>query len=167
MLTGSTLTIPIFFTQKSDNIGVSTDYSQVMTTLKTTVTVSGVTDNKLESVRSFDYQNKYKVGNNGATEVTPEYVKYNINGIDYQTYFKDLVTSFKFTTEREVYTNTNFVHEDFNLGYVDKTQVQDIVDIERQKISVIESFSKLRQISVVEEIEVFGNRFYKINNQTI
>jgi len=50
---------------------------------------------------------------------------------------------------------------------MDVIDIEDEVFIERQNISVIEFFSKLRQIGSVEEIATFSNGFYQINNQTI
>lgn len=62
--------------------------------------VTGYTDSKLSQITTYDLKNPYKVGVNGVTDVifnsggttTFITVKYNINGIDYQT---ELEQSFK------------------------------------------------------------------------
>lgn len=166
-ITGNTFSIPVFLTQKTKNVGYLTDLSEDLTLTKMNVTVTGETSNKLDMVRSWDYNETYKVGHNGVTEATGTYVSYKIDNINYTTYLNDLKTIFSFTTEREVYTKNNFVHEDLNLGKVDKVEVKDLVQIERQAISIIERVSRLRQVNTVEEFNNFGNSYYKINNQTI
>ncbi len=167
-ITGNTIHIPIFITQKVDTIGLYEDLATDVTKINSiTVTVTGTTDNKLAEVRGFDYNSPYTVGNNGVTEVTADHIKYDIDGIAYVTQLADLRTTFTFTTVRDEYSVNNFVSEDKNLAYTDKVDVQDNVDIERVSVSVIEAVSKIRQITTVMEIENFNNGFYKINNQTI
>lgn len=59
--------------------------------------VTGVTDNKLFKIRSYDPNQPYKVGLNGVTEVNNEtiesvnydVIKYEIDGIKYTTYIKN------------------------------------------------------------------------------
>ena len=167
IITGKTISIPIFLTQKFETIGLYEDLSTATDVIQTEVTITGTTDNKLSEVRGFDYNNPFTIGVNGVTEVTSEYIKYTIGNINYITKLGDLSTTFSFKDTRNEYKINNFISTDANLTYVDKVDVQDCVFIERESVSVIEYFSKLRQIGSVSEIATFNNGFYKINNQTI
>lgn len=166
-ITGNNFQVPILLTQKSENIGLLEDLSDITDIESVFVTVTGVTDNKLQEVRGFDYNNPFTVGSNGITEVTDSYIAYTIGNVNYKTILNDLSTIFSFTDTRNVYLTNNFISEDSYLNYVDNVQITDEVFIERQNISIIESFSRLRQITSVEEIANYGNGFYQINNQTI
>lgn len=168
LITGQTVNFIINLTQEYENMGYMTDFSNDLTlNAVKNVTITGITESKLSSVRSYDYNNPYKVGINGVTEVTSTYVKYNINGVNYSTNLADLSTTFSTIDVNQDYKVDYFIFEERNLSYVDKIFIDNSVFIERQNISVMESFSKLRQISSVTEIETFNNGFYKIFDQTI
>lgn len=166
-ITGKTINIPIFLTQKFENIGLFEDIGTATDVISTNVSITGVTDSKLSEVRGFDYNSPYTVGANGVTEVTADHIKYTIGNVDYVTLLSDGTTTFSFKDTRTEYVASSFISTDANLTYVDKVDVQDSVFIERESVSVIEYFSKLRQIGSVSEIATFSNGFYKINNQTI
>jgi hypothetical protein len=167
-ITGNSISIPIFLYQKTDNIGLYEDLSEDLTlTPDINITVTGITESKLNSVRGYDYDNLYQKGVNGVEEVTSDYVRYNINGIVYKTNLNDDSTTFTFSTVNNGYMNNNFISVDNNIGYVDKVNIQDSVYIERENISVIESFSKIRQIGLVSEIATFANGFFTVKDQTI
>ena len=167
-ITGNSITIPIALFSKTENIGLLEDIgTELDMTSGVTVTVTGITDSKLAEVRGFDFNTPYSVGNNGVTQVTPDYVAYIIGNINYITQLATSATTFSFSDTRSVYVSDNFISTDDDIAFMDVIDIEDEVFIERQNISVIEFFSKLRQIGSVEEIATFSNGFYQINNQTI
>ena len=168
-ITGSTLSLNLLLNSKTVGLDFYTDLSSNLTisAQTTPVNLTGYTDNKLNLVRSYDYNNPYVVGVNGVTEVDINYIKYIINGINYITNVNDLTTTFEFSTLRYYYTNSNYIGEEDLINYVDKTQIDNEISIERQQTSVIENFSKLRQVSSTEDFTTFSNSFYTINNQTV
>lgn len=169
IITGGTVGLGILLENKTVGIDFYTDLSEDITMSADTIPVSitGFTDSKLNTVRSYDFNNLYVVGVNGVTFVASNFISYTINGINYTTYLSDLTTIFQFTTTRNYYTNFNYIGEDNLINYVDETQIDNEISIERQQISVIENFSKLRQVSTVEDFTTFGNNFYPVNDQTV
>lgn len=143
---------------------ISSDISE---TNPVSVNLSGFTENKLSQIRGYDYDSPYTVGVNGVSEINNQYIKYTIGLINYITNLTTLETVFSFTTIRNEYTTNQFIHNDKNLDFVDKMMIDSSINITRQKLSVIESFSKLRQIGGVDELNNFGNKFYNISNQSV
>ncbi len=166
-ISGHSINIPICLIQKFENIGLYEDLGISTDIISTDVIITGITDSKLSEVRGYDYNSPYSIGANGVTEITPTYIKYTIGNINYITQLNNLSTVYSFKDTRSEYKINNFISTDANLSYVDSVDVQDSVFIERESVSVIECFSKFRQIGSVSEIATFSNGFYKINNQTI
>ncbi len=168
ILTGGTVNFTINLIQEYDNLGYMTDFSDNLTLNSgQTNVITGFTENKLNNIRSYDYSNPYKVGINGVTKVTDTQIFYTINEINYITNLSDLKTTFQLTKNNQDYISSNFMFEEKNINLIDKMDIDNSIFIERQNISIIENFSKIRQISSVTEIENFNNGFYKIFDQTI
>ena len=109
-ITGNTIVIPIFLTQKTENLGLWEDYSTDLTMSSgITVTVTGLTNNKLTEVRGYDYSNPYTVGSNGITAQSSTEVSYTIGNINYITELSGLTTTFSFTDTRTIYLTNNFI----------------------------------------------------------
>ena len=66
--------------------------------------ISGNTISRLSEVKTFSINNPYQVGKNGVTQVTDDYVKYNIGEIQYTTYLIDERTIFKFYKNKKLST---------------------------------------------------------------
>lgn len=165
-LTGDTVNFTVFLTQTYNNLGLQENVGISQDNATSIVILSGYTSDKLNSIKSFDFLNPYKEGVNGVTKVTETYVEYTIDDINYKTNFSDQSTTFSFITEREIINGNSFIGNDDSFGLIDKVQVNSDVNIIRPNNSIIEVVSKLQQISTTSEIDLFGNSFYNISNQT-
>lgn len=168
-ITGNTVALNVLLENKTVGIDFYSDLSEDITMSAQTISVNitGYTDSKLSAVRSYSFNNPYIVGVNGVTQVTVSSIFYNINDINYVTNLSDLTTTFQFSTVRNFYVNHNYIAEENLMNYVDETQIDNEILIERQIISVIENFSKLRQISTVEDFSTFSNSFYNVDDQSV
>lgn len=165
-LTGNTISFTINLNQKYDNLGLMSDFSDDLSSSSESILVTGITENKLSSVRSFDLNNPYEIGVNGVTNINGNIITYIIGDITYQTNIDNLTTSFSFISNDINYINNNFIYEENNIGDIDKPLIDNSIFIERSDISVIESFNKMKQITGVDDFVNFNNSFYNINDQS-
>lgn len=125
------------------------------------------TSDRSSEVLSFDINHPFIVGVNGVISLSDNILTYSIEGDIYRTNLisKETEVTQKFVNKE--YTNINYFYDEDKIG-VDGIlkNIQEVV-VERERISVMDKFSKLKNAKSTLDIEQIGNGFYKIIDQTI
>ena len=163
--TNDNLIFNIILTQNSRSLGLSSSED-----ISDNVLISnGViydTDSRLGEIISFDVDNPYIVGVNGVTSIKDNIIKYTINEDEYTTDLNTnktkVIKKFKITN----YKNKNIFYGN-KIGLDNKVKSLNTVNIDRNNLSVIDKFSKLKNVSSVIDVELLDGTFYNIINQTV
>lgn len=168
--------------------------------------VTGITQHRLDYIKSYDPLNPYIVGVNGVDTITHNSlgeiskIKYVIGDITYVTEFvgdikisgntippnlndNDTIrsyrpietsvrnerrivypTTFSYTTQPIIEEEYFIFKEDVKMGVVFPPKVQDEIFIERQRVSVFETHSRLSEINSLEDLIEYRNGFYNVTN---
>lgn len=125
-----------------------------------------ITESRLNEVMSFDINKPYIVGVNGVTRVTDEIVEYIISDDVYVTNLKTNITEVVVKIVNKEYSNKNYFYDN-KIGVDGVLKSLDEITVERDTISVIDKFSKLKNVKSIVDVEQLGNGFYKIIDQTV
>jgi len=183
----SLIHIPIYLTQKFDDIGIFTDF-EVQRDLEPYLTnvlfeVTGATTQQLSSVKA--YNGDFVIGLNlsenptqsfdGVLEKTTEYIVYVIGGevdnllyvpntgVIYKTYLNDFSTTFTCISSGVTEDNVSIaqiVKQDLLLGIV-QTYVQNDIYVDRGQVSINESHQRLSEIQSVDDLTDYVFGFYR------
>ena len=148
--------------------------------------VTGITDSKLSEVATYNKYYPYQVGINGVIEATyepavppsppkPTFVKYNVNGITYQTEIGDplipTIANVYRTTTVYFFEASGLTEQDINvikyeaeMGISEPSKIEKEIFIERQSISVFERHLRIGEIGTIEQLEQYKNGYYNIFN---
>lgn len=161
------LNFSVLLTQNIKDLGLLEDISTDLNSKVVSTKVKSKGTSKLQNVRSFDFNDPYKVGVNGVIEVGAEIIKYVIDDVIYETNKVTGDTSIEIINHDTIYDKVNFIRNENSIGLSDKVNFENNVNIDRPSISVIENFSKIQQIGNPEELKTFYNNFYKVFDETL
>jgi hypothetical protein len=119
--------------------------------------VSGVTESKLEQVRSYNLNTPYEVGVNGVTEVTAEHVVYVIDSITYTTVLADGYTTYSFGTTgltRDNSISNHIVKRESDM-FTAKHKTINNISIDRSEISVFETMYRIANINTLDDFNTY------------
>lgn len=69
------------------------------------VSITGLTTSRLNEVKTYNSSEPYKVGVNGVTNITNEFIEYTIDDIKYRTFLSDGLTTFQLLKQQDVFEN--------------------------------------------------------------
>lgn len=161
---GKTNNIKLQITSTDSNLGLFTEVGEEKNIGSGNLTITGTTTSKLESVKTFDYQNPYKIGVNGVTDITPTFTAYTINQINYVTDSSGK-TTFSLIKPNENYVSTNNIFEEEYLKQAFLPNLDNQINIDRQNISVVEVIGRFHLLKSVNSIDQYNNNFFHVSNQ--
>jgi hypothetical protein len=136
--------------------------------------ITGFTSSKLNELKrygsvKFNFDPVLKKGEfyGQINVMNSEYTGYTINDIEYfdypngQTIF--LLESNGLNEDNLVFSGTT--KEEVLLGVVDSPEIQSEVFIDRGKLSGLENLQRLGEVDNVGDLQNYGYKYYKINNQ--
>lgn len=151
------------------------------------MTITGITDSRLNEVKTYNKNQPYQIGYKGVTNVqydqfgNPNLIEYTINGIDYKTSIGDsLYPKFEFelkSTDVNIFkTDTiysfesdgldeyeiNVLKQEAEMGLSEPPKIESDIFIERQEISVFERHLRMGEISSLEQLDEYKNGYYNI-----
>lgn len=95
------------------------------------------------------------------------YSGYTIDGIEYRDYsdgYTMIIGTTSGYSKEEVFNNLITRNEHF-IGFIDEPTIYSDIFVERGKQSVMENNFRLNEIDNIGELSIYGNGFYKIQNQ--
>jgi hypothetical protein len=123
------------------------------------------------------YGGGYNGVTSGVTEDNISYLQYEIDGLYYRDFennetiifgntgaFSKEDATIKLYTKEEVVSKL-LVRDETLLGFVEKNDILSDVFVERDKISVLRNNLALSEISTMNDLEKYGNSFFKIKKQ--
>jgi len=137
--------------------------------------ISGFTSSKLNELKLYGqikYETLRPIIKKGEfygqiTEMNDQYTAYTVNEIDYFDYPDGttiyFVESYGLNEDNQVYSGTT--KEEVLLGIVDSPEIQSEVFIDRGKLSGLESLQRLGEIDNIGDLQNYGYKYFKINNQ--
>jgi hypothetical protein len=142
----------------SQILGTLEDITFTQTTLSSDTTqssffvnVSGLTTSRLAEVKRYNKTTPYKIGVNGVTGITSQYIEYIIDDVYYRTFLSDGLTFFqllKITNELE---KQNIIADDNSVS-IDIKKTLNAMVIDRSNIAVYEYFNKINNCSSLDDI---------------
>jgi len=161
--------------------------------------ISGLTNSKLSQVSTYNLKNPFRVGVNGVYSIndivednqTVRVIKYNIDGIFYETKFNledfntqsvtnessviknkqnyNVISSenFSITTFKTNLSGFNFISrptikEENKFAQVFQPEIKADIFIERTNTNVFERHSRLEEIKTIGQLENYKNGFFNI-----
>ena len=137
-------------------------------------TITGFTSSKLNELKQygsvkFNFSPVFKKGEvyGQITVMNGEYTGYTINDVEYydypngQTLF--IVETHGLNEEDLVYSGVT--KEEVLIGVVDSPEIQSEVFIDRGKLSGLENLQRLGEVDNVGDLQNYGYKYFKINNQ--
>lgn len=115
------------------------------------VTISGLTSSRLEEVKTYNTQNPYKVGINGVTTITSDYIEYVIDDVNYITYLEDNLTIFKLTKLTNELEKQNIIANDNSVS-IDIKKTLNAMVVDRSNVSVYDYFNKINNCSSLDDL---------------
>lgn len=115
------------------------------------ITITGLTSSKLNTVRTYNPQEPYKVNVNGVTKVTNEFIEYKIGDVEYKTFLSDGLTIFKAIKKPEIFDNQPVIWNS-NSVFIDIKKTLNAMVIERNNISVYDYFNKINNCSELDDL---------------
>lgn len=136
------------------------------------ITVTGITISRLNELKKYtesqNIEDKYIISINGSNgiillETNEDVITYIIDSIKFFDDLNDGSTSFEFLTPTEYsdLDNNIIIKEDRYLNYVNYKEKSD-VEVVRQSLNIFESHIRLSDIRNVEELTLYGGRYYNI-----
>lgn len=148
------------------------------------MTITGITDSRLNEVKTYDKNQPYQIGYKGVTNVQynqyndPEIVEYTINDINYKTvigkslYPKGLNTedisvfksdtTYSFESDGLDEYEVNVLKQEAEMGLSEPPKIESDIFIERQEISVFERHLRMGEINSLEQLDEYKNGYYNI-----
>lgn len=156
------------FTQCGTNLGSLRDLIQDGSTIDDTTTaiinsasavtgfktVTGVTDSRLDEVRTYNNQQPYIVGVNGVTTVTATEIVYVIDGVTFATGLTDGVTTYSLGLVPPGQALGNyFLYRNERDVFIDKhPTVRDILML-RSEMSVFDPMLRIATVNSLDDLE--------------
>jgi len=117
--------------------------------------ITGTTESRLNEVRTYNFNEPYKIGVKGVTGITSEYIEYIIGGIYYKTFLSSNTTYFEFTKTSDI-LDQKIIIADNNSIAIDVKKTLNAMVIDRSNISVYNYFNKINNCSSLDDIlEIF------------
>jgi len=113
------------------------------------ITVTGLTQSRLNDIKTYTPQTPYKVNVNGVTKVDPNYIEYTIDNIDYKTFISNNLTIYKVSKQTDDFDIDRLIGNNDSV-FVDIKKTLNAMIIERSNISVYEFFNK---INICDELD--------------
>jgi hypothetical protein len=133
-------------TIEKNNGGITTEITPLPTIL-----VTGLTVSRLDEVKTYNPNQPYKVGINGVTNVTSEFIEYTIGDVEYKTFLPFGMTTYKVLKEQSVFENQPVIWNADSV-FVDIKKTLNAMIIERSNISVYEYFNKMNNCDSLDEL---------------
>lgn len=121
------------------------------TTLQS-VLITGLTSSRLNQVKSYDKNQPYKVGVNGVTNITNEFIEYTIDDIKYRTFLSDGLTTYQLLKQQDVFQNQPVIWNADSV-FVDIKKTLNAMVIDRGNISVFEYFGRLNSCDNLSDVQ--------------
>jgi hypothetical protein len=115
------------------------------------ITVTGLTQSRLNEIKSYNPQVPYKVNINGVTKVDPNYIEYTIDGIDYKTFLSNNLTIYKVTKPTDELTISRLIGNNDSV-FVDIKKTLNAMIIERSNLSIYDYFNKMNACEELDDI---------------
>lgn len=119
--------------------------------------VTGTTSSKLPQVKTYNKNNPYQVGVKGVLEVTNDYVIYEIDNIEYKTFFTG-DTFFAYNSPMDLTGEQKYFLYDEESPYI-AFREQNNININRNEFSVFESMYKLSQVDDIADFNDFPENY--------
>lgn len=116
-----------------------------------TIIFTGITKSRLNEVKTYNTNLPYKVNVNGVTKVTPEFIEYDINGIEYKTFLSNSLTIYKVIKQTDEFQQEIMVSNN-NSVFVDIKKTLNALIIERSNVSVYNYFNKINNCDELDDL---------------
>jgi hypothetical protein len=132
--------------------------TQLPTPQQTTTMVSGVTESRLDEVRTYDFQAPYQVGVNGVRTIEDTVIVYVIDGITYTTDTVDGTTVYTLglTTTKQVLGNFYFYRDERDV-FIDRDPTISDLLMERRELAVFDSLLRLATVNSLDDLTDYFN----------
>lgn len=119
-------------------------------------TVTGVTENRLEEIRSYNIQMPYIVGVNGVLSVEEDTVVYQLDGITYTTTIEDGTTTYSFGYVGLTQAlNTHFFYRNEHDVFIDKKPTKSDIIMQRSEKSVFDPMLIMATVNSLDDLADF------------
>jgi hypothetical protein len=127
--------------------------------------ITGYTNSRLSDVRAYSETNPYQVGINNVIEVTAEFVRYIIDGIEFKTFLDDVeITIYSFTSKgldlASTY-NKPIIKEDDN-PFLEKPVVKSLINIDRNPTTVFDRHYRLSLVKNLSLFRKYPNNYFNL-----
>jgi len=122
------------------------------TTTLPPILVTGLTTSRLNEVKTYNINIPYKIGVNGVTNITTDFIEYTIDDIKYQTFLSDGLTTYQILKQQDVFQNQPVIWNADSV-FVDIKKTLNAMVIERGNISVFEYFGRLNNCDSLSDME--------------
>jgi hypothetical protein len=117
--------------------------------------LTGLTVSRLDEVKTYNPNQPYKVGINGVTNVTSEFIEYRIGDVEYKTFLPFGMTTYKVLKEQSVFENQPVIWNADSV-FVDIKKTLNAMVIDRSNISIYEYFNKINNCAELDDLlEIF------------
>ncbi len=123
-----------------------------------TTTVTGITESRLDEIRSYNPEQPYILGVNGVQQITGTEVVYLLDGITYTTSLGDLTTTYSFGLVTEAQAlETHFLYRDERDVFIDKHETQRDILMSRSEMSVFDPMIRIAGVNSLDDLADYFN----------
>ena len=121
-------------------------------------TVTGITESRLEEVRTYNLQQPYIIGINGVQTVTNTEVVYALDGVTYTTSLIDTTTTYSLGLVSAAQAlQIHFLYRDERDVFIDKQETQGDILMERAEMSVFDSMIRIAGVNSLDDLTDYFN----------
>ena len=128
----------------------STSTSTQSTTLPP-ILVTGLTTSRLNEVKTYNLNVPYKLGVNGVTNITNDFVEYTIDDIKYKTFLSDGLTIYEVLKQQDIFQNQPVIWNADSV-FIDIKKTLNAMVIDRSNISVYEYFGRINNCDNLDDV---------------
>lgn len=139
---------------KTTNINLNQDNPtnlSIQSTTLSNVLITGLTKSRLDEVKTYNPNQPYKVGVNGVTNVTIDFIEYAIGDIGYKTFLSDGLTTYQLIKQQDIFENQPVIWNADSV-FIDIKKTLNAMIIDRGNISVYEYFNKMNNCNILDEL---------------
>jgi len=115
------------------------------------ILVTGLTKSRLDEVKTYNPNVPYKVGVNGVTRVTSDFIEYTIGDVKYKTFLPFGMTTYQVLKEQNVFEKQPVIWNADSV-FIDIKKTLNAMIIERSNISIYEYFNKMNNCDSLDEL---------------
>lgn len=121
-------------------------------------TVTGITESRLDEVRTYNLQQPYIAGANGVQTVTEAAVVYVLEGVTYTTSLDDLTTTYSLGIVPQAQALvTHFLYRDERDVFIDKHETKRDILMERSEMSVFDPMIRIAGVNSLDDLTDYFN----------